>query len=249
MAKVKGSKQPTLKVVKHRPGLRWIYGAVGVLLLSLVGLLAFFVGSSGDKVDGSSERWEPLLAEARAALAASEKVNSDLRQELVNVKLGAEVDRQASERTRQEVIEFKTQLTELKEANSFYRSLMAPTKNKRGLTFGDVEFFEADKPGFVSYAVLVKQLATSHNVLKGALTLTIVGTQDGLERRISLREVSESVEVDEIKLRFKYFQEIKGELALPEGFEASRVELVARSKGKNAVTIEKQVGWLVQKQR
>jgi len=61
-----------------------------------------------------------------------------------------------------------------------------------------------------------------------------------------LRELSESVSTDTVKLRFKYFQTVKGELTLPVGFDPEAIELVARSIGSEAVTIEKRFGWLVE---
>ena len=47
-------------------------------------------------------------------------------------------------------------------------------------------------------------------------------------------------------LRATANREVEGELAFPEGFEPKGLEVVAKSTGKNAKTVEKKFGWLVE---
>lgn len=244
MAIVRGTKQHRVKVIEDRPFLRWIILFCGVVIALVAVVSAYQKGH----VDGASGQQlaEVELTDLRTDLKLSESKATSLAQQLENINLGAEVDRKASEEIRQEVIALKEQIAVLKEENGFYRGLMAPTKNQRGLAFGTVELSETDRLRAYSYKVVMQQLATNHQLINGSLTYTVVGRKDGLEVSYPLKQLSTQVGADVIKLRFKYFQTIEGELRLPEGFEPQAIELVAKSTGKNPVTIEKRFGWLVE---
>ncbi len=244
MAVVKGSKPAQLRVVEHRPFRLWCLrlSLAIFLLLSIIGAYGYGVWHALQEQAIA----EADLAQARQELESTRAAEEELRQQLANLKLGAQVDRQASEDVRQEVIELKNQLAALQEENSFYRNLMAPSENQEGLNFGVVELSDTDLPREYRYKVVMQQLATNHQLLNGSLTFNIVGRRDGVEEVLPLNAVSEDVDQDSIKLRFKYFQTVQGVLTLPAGFEPERIELVARSTGSNSTTVEKRFGWLVQ---
>ncbi len=244
MTVVKGSKQSRLKVVEDRPLVIW--GTRLLLLLVAVALIGgayqygIFQGRQGQIIA------EEELLRLRQELAETRTQEADLRQQLANLRLGSKVDRQASEDVRQEVIELKNQLAALQEENSFYRNLMAPSDNKEGLNFGAVEVSDTEVPRQYRYKVVLQQLATNHQLLNGTLTFNVIGRRDGVVTVLPLKDISEDVDSVNIKLRFKYFQTVEGHLQLPPGFEPERIELVARSTGRNAVTVEKRFGWLVE---
>ena len=48
---------------------------------------------------------------------------------------------------------------------------------------------------------------------------------------------------DAVKFRFRYFQNINGEMILPEGFQPREVMVVAQSSGRNAQRLEKTFDW------
>lgn len=244
MTVVKGTKQYPLKIVERRPWLRMIMSFI-LLTVVVVAVVASFQLGHHEGTAGQ-EQTRDDVSRLQNELTKSTQQVEELQQKLANINMGAVIDRQASEDVRQEVIELKNQLAKLEEENSFYRNLMAPSGNKRGLTFGAVEIVDTDKPRVYNYKVVMQQLATNHTLLKGNLTFTVVGKLLGAEATFSLNQLSEQVSSDTIRLRFKYFQTIQGEISLPEGFEPERIELVAKSTGNTPVTVEKRFGWLVE---
>lgn len=76
--------------------------------------------------------------------------------------------------------------------------------------------------------------------------MNLVGRQAGERVVLPLKDVSNDIEATNIKLGFKYFQNIEGDLVLPDGFEPERIELEARSSQPSVTKIEKRYGWLVQ---
>ena len=47
----------------------------------------------------------------------------------------------------------------------------------------------------------------------------------------------------DIKFRYRYFQDFKGEVVLPEGFTPDQIQVVAQSVGSSAARIEKTYNW------
>jgi hypothetical protein len=243
MAAVKRSKPTRLMVVPYRPCLRLLL--VGGLSLALV-----LIASAGYLL--GHYRGLALQAQAveerdqlRRDLLAKVVESKALSQQVANLKLASEVDTVSSEEVRNKVMELQGQIAALEEDIAFYRSLMAPTANRRGLTIGSVDVISTGVPRRYDFKVVVQQLATNHQMLNGLLSIHIVGQEGEAIRRIPLNELSPQLDEEDIKLRFKYFQNIEGQLDLPPGFEPEHIELVARSTGADGTSIEKKFGWLV----
>lgn len=244
MAIVKGTKQHPVRIVEHRPWQRFLVWLILIALTAGAIAFSYFYGHW----NGMSQQKTALEKAARleVELKESNQKSQELEQRIANIDLGAEVDRKANEEVRQEVITLKEQIAQLQEENSFYRGLMAPTKDKKGLTFGAIELNRAKKPRAYNYKVVVQQLASNHRLLKGALQYKVVGRSLGADVSYRLDQLSDQIKTDSIRLRFKYFQTIEGELQLPEDFDPKGIELVAQTSGKNSVKIEKRFGWLVE---
>lgn len=244
MTSVKGSKQYRMVVVPYRPAYRFVMWLLGGAIIAAAVSGSYFVGSYKGK-----EQQRQAIAERdqlRIAVAEKTKEADDLRQSVANLKLGAKVDRKASEDVRNEVLSLKAKIAELQEDITFYRGLMAPTANKQGLAIGSLNVISTGVPRHYEYKVVIQQLATNHQVLNGFLTFNIIGRVGSEIKTLSLKDISTQVEQENIKLRFKYFQNLEGELILPEAFEPERIELLAKSIGRHAATVEKKFGWLVQ---
>lgn len=244
MNTVKGSKQYRLRVVRHQPwkGFLWGVGLLGLFAIGVAGSYVVGLEQGLSKQEGALQERDAL----KMALNEREAQVAQLRQSVANLKLGAQVDRQASEGVREEVIELKDQVAALEEDISFYRGLMSPSGNNRGLTIGSLDVISTGVPRQYEYKVVVQQLATRHSTLSGSLKFNIVGHQGEQLITLPLKDVSDNVSYENIKLRFKYFQTIQGRLNLPDGFEPERIELTARSTGDNAAQVDKKFGWLVQ---
>lgn len=244
MSAVKGSKQHRVVVVTYRPWLRMAVTIGTLVLLVVMSWFSYFFGLK----EGQSQQAIAISErnELRDQVVQKDDEIEGLRQDVANLKLGSQVDRKASEEVRAEVIDLKAQIAALKEDISFYRGLMSPTDNKSGLTIGSLNVISTGVSRHYEYKLVVQQLATNHKMLNGYLTFEIFGRQGEQLVTLPLKDVSEKVSYDRIKLRFKYFQTLEGRLVLPEGFEPERIELTARSLGDKSVVVEKKFGWLVQ---
>jgi hypothetical protein len=243
MTAVKGSKPSRLIVVPYRPYARLLVRVGFAIGLIAVAGVSYVVGNYhgvGLQQTAIAER-DSLRIEIQSKNAELES----LSQQVANLKLASEVDQASSEGVRNQVIALKSQIAALEEDISFYRGLMAPTEDRRGLTIGSMDVIATAVPRRYGFKIVVQQLATNHQVLNGDLKVNVIGQENGLVRTIPLSELSPQISEDAIKLRFKYFQNIEGQIELPEGFEPERIELVAKSSGRDGVSVEKKFGWLV----
>ena len=244
MTRVKGSKQYSVKVVPHRPGLTVVIVAGCIITLLAAIATSFYVGRDLGRAQLSLLKQQ--VQQLQHQLSENERGLQRARQQVANLTLGAEVDRKAGEDVRQQIKALKTEIAALEQDNTFYRNLMSPSKNRSGLTIGALELLSTTDERRFQYRLVVQQLATRHEVLTGSLTFSVVGRQVGEPVRLHLKDISREVSSENIKLRFRYFQTLEGTLRLPAEFEPERVELVAKSTGKNAAVVEKKYGWLVQ---
>lgn len=179
-------------------------------------------------------------------LGVSDSVNNDLTAEVARLTLNGDVDRSAAENVRHDFLNFSNTIAELEEAVAFYRGVLDPDKNKQGLSIVNVSMTETGLAQQFRYKLVVMQLAGSRSFLKGNLNFAVIGLREGKTVRLPLHTLSAEVKSKDIKLWFKYFQEISGELTLPEGFDPQKIEVVAVSMGRHSVAIEQQYDWSIQ---
>lgn len=234
----------SLRVIEDRPGRRRTLSFVVVFLGILLIVLSFFLGyQRGAKhlvrLGSQLQAMNRDFAQCEAQVLALEK-------DLTVVSIGSEVDKKANEDVRLQIMQLRDDIARLSEDNTFYKNLMAPSSNQSGLSFGNFELGVTDSPRVYRFKLVMQQFAKKHQLISGTLRFDVLGQLNNQKHRYSLHELTDDVALADVKLRFKYFQTIEGTLHLPDGFDAERVELVAKSRGKNAVTIEKRFVWLVE---
>ncbi|MFI2811769.1 MULTISPECIES: DUF6776 family protein [Microbulbifer] len=243
--KVKGSKQYRMKVVPHRP----YSGALtllGVTLLVLVtSAAAYFAGQH--HLRKGLDRKTMAHEESLDRLDSLRRENEALRLRVATAEQSLAIGEQADEKVRAELVEKENRIAELKQEISFYRGLMAPDDDGDGVSIGRFSLSQMADERRYQFKLLVQQSATRHSVVTGHATFTVVGSQDGQPKRYPLSALSQQVDSEKIALRFKYFQNIEGELQLPHGFEPEGVELLLKSSARKGFNIEQRYGWLVQK--
>ena len=239
MAAVKGSKQHRMVVVPYRP----LYKAM-IFMAFLAALAAFswlthqFGMNQGLalKIEVVKERDEisRQLAEAEIAM-------EQMRQRIANLTVGGEIDDKATEEVRQTIEALQEQIAQLNEEISFYKGVMLPNVANKGLRIERLDL-TSNASGRVKYSLLLTQVVDKHDYVQGGVQISLLGQEGDQEKRFMLSELDQ--EKDEaIRFRFRYFQNINGELMLPDGFEPREIMIVAQSSGSNAQRLEKRFDW------
>jgi hypothetical protein len=230
-------------VVQHHPHLRrWL--VLGVSVSAIVLFLAGFFLGGYDSLDRS----RALAAENEylsEQLQLARKQLGELHQWRANTETRGEVEAGALELVRRELAEQQEVITELEQGIRFYKSLMAPGEVVEGLSVRGIDLIPSVEEGRYQFRILVQQSARKHDLLSGTLRVELHGLQDGEQASLELSVLSEQVPKPDIRLRFKYFQAIDGELALPEGVPRKMIAYAKSSKPRK-VEVRKEFPWSVQ---
>ncbi len=245
MVSVKGSKQSRMVVVPYQPMRQIVTTLILAMLVAFACVASFYWGhlqGLGEQSQAIVERDQLLVERVDTTRKGQESY-----QQIANLELAARVDQSAEEQLRQQVVVLKQELAEVEERVSFYRGLMSPNEAGKKISIGNVSVKATDIERRYTYKVVVQQIAAKHAVISGAMRVNIIGhNADNAVLSVPLYQLSEQIENEDIRLRFKYFQNIEGEIILPEGFMAKEIEVVVTSSGKKPAKVEKRVGWPVE---
>lgn len=239
-----GSSDPQMILVANKPGLtgwQWLQRFLVLMVVAVSCLvLGYYLGI----------RDEIAIIQERSDLKQNQQ---ELQQQLLDVqgkaaihKHGSELERQASERVRQENILLQNRVSDLEEAVSFYKSIMAPQKGSKGLNVERMEIAGTYQPGRFKYKLVLTQVADNRAYVSGKVKLNLLGIQEGKKQSIAFGDISNDIESKGANFKFRYFQDVKGEIVIPEDFLPEQVEVIAESTGRKSTRLEKRFDWNVQ---
>jgi len=239
MAVVKGSKLHRMVVVPYRPLYKTMIFIVFLFAMAVFGWLIYEYGNNqGLELKVEVVREKDLISkelkEARALI-------SEMRQEIADLTVGGEIDNQANEEVRQTIENQQNLLAAQNEEISFYKGVMLPNVANTGLRIERLDV-SSNAPGRVRCSLLLTQVVDKLDYVQGWVKISLLGQNGGQEETVQVSELGRD-EAEEIKFRFRYFQDIVGELQLPEGFIPREVMVVAQSSGLNAQRLEKTFDW------
>lgn len=242
MASVQGSQQHELVIHQYRPGQRVRSFIYFVLLIVGVAAGGYYAG-----IFGSMEQINSL-ADSQAALqrqlheAEHDKVA--LAQRVGVLEKGGEVDRKAADSIRHTVKELKSQIATLEEEVAFYKGIMAPSSNDKGLRVSKIDInASSEEESVYQYSIMLTQVADNSSYISGLAAVNFVGTQGAEKLILPLRDLDSSVTELGVKFRFRYFQEVAGKIQLPVGFVPEQVQVVLQSTGSKAQRVEQTIDW------
>ena len=241
MAVVKGSKQERLSLVRYNPWQRFWRGVYLLLFIAAIAAGCFFGGqyASLEELNALEQERDQLQTQIMEA----EKETRGFRQRVGALEKGGEVDRQATEGIRQTVKSLKAQVATLEEEVSFYKGIMAPSGQDKGLRISKIDIQPTDQAGQYRYSIMMTQVADNSSYIKGLAAVNFIGLENGKRKIIPLREVDDQVNELGVKFSFRYFQEVAGAVTMPATFKIEQVQVVLQSSGSKAQRVEDTIEW------
>jgi len=240
MAVVEGSVQDELVIVRRAKGYRfWRAFWLAILILVTAGggyLYGYFDSYTQMKVLKEENGY------LKDGLRTSEKTIEDLSQRVAVLEKGGEVDRQAADGFRDTVKDLKDQVSVLEQEVAFYKGIMAPVSSDKGLRISRIDL-DAISANQYSYAVMMTQVVDNTNYVQGEVAVNVIGLRSGEQEVIALRDLDDNISELGIPFRFRYFQELKGILNLPDGFTPQQLQVVMQSRGQNSQRVEETRNW------
>jgi len=230
-----------LIVVKHKPGIkrkRRLVFITGVVVMSAV---SFLLGNY--QIRQQHQRVVDQLDKLSAEYALLQQRETELRQKVFNLESGRSIDNFAKQEIQEVIRQYEDTIKQLKKDVSFYQSIMAPSENIKGLQVQNFELQKTTEEKRFGYKVVLAQITDNKSYISGVVLVNVIGMKDGAKEVLALRDVDDDQASLGIKFRFKYFQNISGELILPEGFVPESIQVVAQADGKKASKLERSFMW------
>lgn len=185
-------------------------------------------------------------SELTAEISFLQLENNDLRRQIAILDRSSVMDQQANAEVQGTITSLRERVAQLEEDIVFYRQVVAEETEDTGLMIGQLNVDATTDPGRYRYKLVMRQKdADGDTFLVGHVNVNLVGLRDDEQVILALRDISEAEDELDIRLRFKYFQNIEGELALPEGFQPDRIQIAAVSTEPVSKTISEDFGWVV----
>jgi hypothetical protein len=149
-----------------------------------------------------------------------------LRQQVITLRKGAEIDRAAASEVRSQAAIAQGNIVRLEQEIELFKSITDASIRTKGVELHSFELFEGESDNSFKYRVVFLQRAQKHATIKGNLTLEISGTDDGIPRKLALTAlapVPAPGPAGRLELNFVYFQMIEGDITLPAGFVPVRI--------------------------
>ncbi|MFP6838025.1 MAG: DUF6776 family protein [Pseudohongiellaceae bacterium] len=241
---VKGSKQEQMVVVPYRPRRRALFITVLVSVVAASVVSGFLYGyCQGLSAQGAVQDERDKL---KAELSALRIQNTDLSRQVAILDRSSMVDQRATAEVQATIRNLREQLAQLQQDVVFYRQVVSSETVDTGLIVGQMNIYGTSDPGRFRYKLVMRQQdADGDSYLRGHVNVNLVGRRGDEQMIFALRDISDEQDQLDIRLGFKYFQTIEGELALPAGFEPERIQIVAVATEPVGKSIDQYFSWMV----
>lgn len=243
---VKGSKQERMVVVPHRPGRRFLLVALLVLGVSVSAAGGFMYGYMNTLRSQQSE--QATQQELSQQLIAAETENSELRRQIAILDRSSVMDQRATEEVQETIRGLRDRVAQLEQDIVYYRQVVSEETEDTGLIISQLDIDATREENRYRYKLVMRQQdADGDTFLTGHVNINLVGSQGEEQQILALRDLSAEQDQLDIRLRFKYFQNIEGELVLPDNFVPDRLQIAAVSVEPVEKSINQNFSWVVER--
>jgi hypothetical protein len=241
---VKGSKQERMVVVPHRPVRRLILLALSFLIVVATALGGFVYAYYQTTLRyGLGDADQLVLAQQVERLEAE---NLSLSRQVTVLDRSNAMDRKVAEDMQVTVGSLRNRVAKLEQDIVFYRSVISGDGDDTGLTISNWEISPTNDADRYRYKLMLRQQdADGDTFLIGHVNINLVGRKNEEITFFPIRDVSFDQEENDIKLRFKFFQIIEGELILPFGFVPERVQVIGVEKSPIQKSLDQSFDWVL----
>lgn len=189
----------------------------------------------------------PASDDIRSQLAASEAQRDrqqreldDLRQQVATLARSDQISRDANRDVQSTLAERDEEIAGLRADVAFYERLVGATGQRRGLSVHAIRMQPQNDTAWHFTSTLTQNLNRGA-VSIGQLSLAIEGTRDGRRQTLDWDALRQGGSAPGLDYSFKYFQQVEGDVFLPEGFTPVRVTV--RLKPRSGAAVEQSFTW------
>lgn len=211
-----GHDEPHLPRLDGAAGRRVLVMAAWLALL-LFGAWGLWRVFAPDPVDARGQ-----IAQRDARLEAQQEIIAELQQHVATLQASDRISRDANLELQRTLAERDEEIASLRADVDFYERFVGATEQRRGLSVHELRLERRVGEAWHFTATLTQNL--NRGVInRGRLVLEVEGTRDGRLETLDWPALRFDPEAAAIEYSFRYFQQVEGDFALPEGFQPTRV--------------------------
>ncbi|MGD8999032.1 MAG: hypothetical protein PVF75_01340 [Granulosicoccaceae bacterium] len=230
---------PRLIVREHLPHKRAVLVTLAMLLAIGLAYAAYDYGHSRAGFDYESVR--QARDDLQQVLTEREQTVASLQERVAVLERVAAIEKQGYHEVDESLRSLQSEILELKEEVAFYRSIVAPRESSRGLRIQRFKITPGREARAFRYKLVLTQVIKNSRMTRGNVEVKVEGLRNGEHEVLALKDIA-TEKLDKLPFRFRYFQNLEGDLLMPEGFTPSRIMVRIVS---NHVTLEKTFDWPV----
>ncbi|MGY0650830.1 DUF6776 family protein [Luteimonas sp. A537] len=163
-----------------------------------------------------------------------------LRQEVATLARSDQVSREANGDLQLALAERDEEISALRADVAFYERLVGSTSQRRGLTVHGLRL-QSQGEGAWHFTATLTQTLNRAAVSSGNLTIEVEGSRNDSLERLDWTALRQLDDAPGVEYSFKYFQQVDGDLMLPEGFKPLRV--IVRLAPPRGQAVEESFTW------
>ncbi len=169
--------------------------------------------------------------------------NADLQQRVAVLERADQVARAANAELQRQIAQKQEEIAGLRTDLAFYSRLTDASAEREGLTVQALKIAAvAATPRMYDFDVTLTQNLKPGQVASGRVKLSVSGIRGDKLVTLAWAEVAQNQDASGLAFSFKYFQQIKGTLLLPEGFLPNGVRIDADG-GAQMGRAEREFAW------
>ncbi len=200
-----------------------------ILLVSVLMFVVYQLASSPVELESDELKGQvAFLGKELAVLSGRYKRN---QARLTVVEREAEVFRGANHLLRLKESEHQAELNRMQSELNFYRRLAGTSGTQTGLAVYAAEIITTDSDRVFQFILTLTQNIRRASVISGRALINVEGTLNDRPVSLNWSQVTDG-STPEPSFRFKYFQQMKGYLAMPEMFSPTRLRVMLEVEGR-----------------
>lgn len=236
MALHKRYRVPKIVASDHQVGLPWRVLLI-LALMAASAAVGYFI--TGQPAECGFAVFNPA-AEKRIETLKAER--EDLMRRLAMAEQAAKLDREALTAVKQNIKTYQDERLAMEEELAFLKGIVSTDDKAEGLKVTLFNLNREAEPGLYSYRLAVSQTINSGITAKGYIKIDIEGLAGDKTKTLALAEISPDKQ-DKIKMRFRYFQYVDGQMKLPDGFEPSKMLVNVEPSSSKLSSVSQSFDW------
>lgn len=216
-------------IIRARPAWQrrlWlVVGIVGVLLL-------LYAAYETGRFQGGYSKFAEIQRrrEMDARIDALSDSNEKLKGEIAKLELARNIERESYAEVEKDLADLQSQVLKHREELTFYRGIVAPEDGVGGLRIQRLQIFPGGAERHYRLQLVLVQSMRQDTAASGVALIKIEGVRDNAPAQLALSEVGGDTRADgQVDFKFRYFQELQQDIALPPDFEPRAVTVEVRS--------------------